>query len=243
MSFLRNMSFGRVAAVVAAIVFGTINTAKADILIDDFSLPTPFVQTFLNGTTTTGSVVTSLPGSVRTISYTLLNPSASSSVVGTVSDNGVLNVDVGTTTGATINASYAFSSTQNFIPNVPAGGMIGDLMFSGFSQTAIGGAATTYTLTVNTTTGDLSTSGSLNATLTTQLLSLSSLTGTGDLAAVSGISLTLNAGRAADLQIDQLSVTTPPAPNNAIPAPPAVLLALAAIPVLGLRRKMLAKKA
>lgn len=223
--------------IVAAVAFLTAVTAptRADIVLDDFSQPTPTVVTNVPPQANPTTVVTDLGGGVtRSITYTVNALGSSPTLQGQVSAGGQLVVDIGFDAGATVAIQYSLGS-MNFVPT----GATGAITLTGQSQLSLGdNLPTTYTLSIATATGTLTGGGALSPTLTSSPISLASLSGTGDLTQVNGLTLTLNAGRAADFAIDSLGITTPDAPPpNVVPAPPAALLALAVLPVLALRRK------
>ncbi len=247
MTFLRSLSLRRAVVAVAALVLGVAGQAKADILIDDYSLPTPAAGYAIAPDANPTTIVTDLGGgTTRTVTLTVTNPAipGTNALTGSVGD-GLFSASFNVFSSGTISIAYSFASALNFIPNVAAGGDPGSLQFLGAGDSGFA-ADIPVTITVATATGNLT--GNTTLPLTTTFspvdLPLAGLTGTGDLTQVNGVTLDFTAGQAADLIFDSLNVTTPDAPPPAdVPAPPAALLALAALPILGLRRKLLAKKA
>jgi hypothetical protein len=233
----------RATLAVAAAVAGA-TAARADIVLDDFTDPSTAVIRSRTGlpSDNTSDVVTNLPGgTTRTVSFALAGPGTFSGQVGA----GVLGVDLGFSSAATVGINYAFGSATNFVPNVAAGGTPGAIVITGSSQTDLDFKPTAFTLNLTTESGTFTATGTLNSSSATTSIDLAGLSGVGDLTQVTGLSLTVNAGRAADFIIDSIALTTPdaPPPTNAVPAPPAALLALAAIPALGLRRAVRRKAA
>lgn len=247
MTFLRTLSLRRAAIAVAALVLGAAGQAKADILIDDYSQPTPAAGYAIGPDANPTTIVTDLGGgTTRTVTLTVTNPAipGTNALTGSVGD-GLFSASFNVFSAGTVSIAYSFATALNFIPNVADGGTPGSLQFLGAGDSGFA-ADIPVAITVTTATGNLT--GLTTLPLTTDFspvdLPLSGLTGTGDLTQVNGVTLDFTAGQAADLIFDSLNVTTPDAPPPAdVPAPPAVLLALAALPVLGLRRKLLAKKA
>lgn len=247
MTFLRNLSFRRAAIAVVALVLGAAGQAKADILIDDYSQPTPATGFAIGPDANPTIITTDLGGgTTRTVTLTVTNPAVpgSNALTGSVGD-GLFSASFNVASSGTVSIAYSFAAALNFIPNVAAGGSPGSLQFLGAGDSGFA-ADIPVSITVSTATGDLT--GTTTLPLTSSFspvdLSLAGLTGTGDLSQVNSVTIDLTAGQAADLIFSSLNVTTPDAPPPSdVPAPPAVLLALAALPVLGLRRKLLAKKA
>lgn len=235
--------------VAAAAVVLSGSAARADFVLDDFSLPTTTVVTSIPLTDANGSGLTTPGvgslGATRTITYNITSPLASSSLIGQVSSAGRLGVDLGLDTTAQVTIGYNLTPT-NFIPNVAGGGAPGAINVTGISQLDFNLEQTPYTLALMTTGGTLTGSGTLTPGGGTTPIALGSLTGTGDLTQVTGVTLTIVAGQAADFAIDALSVTTPaapPPPPVDVPAPPAFALMLAAVPALGLVRGLRRKVA
>ena len=247
MTFLRNLSFRRAAIAVAALVLGAAGQARADILIDAYSQPTP-AQGYAIGPDANPTVITTDlgGGTTRSITLTVTNPAVpgTNALTGSVGD-GLFAASFNVFSSGTISIAYSFATALNFVPNVAAGGTPGSLQFLGAGDSGFA-AEIPVSITVSTATGNLTglTNLPLSSTFSPVDLPLAGLTGTGDLTQVNSVTLDFTAGQAADLIFDSLNVTTPDAPPPSdVPAPPAVLLALAALPVLGLRRKLLAKKA
>ena len=225
-----------VLATMAVALTGT--SARADILIDDFSLPNPATMFAIGPGPNPTTVTTSLGGGLSrtiTLNVTAPTPVSGNRLVGDIGE-GTFSANFASNASGTIQIAYNYASAVNFIPNVSAGGAMGDLTFTGAADPGFG-PNTPLTLTIATATGDLTYTGTLptSPTPSTTSLSLGSLSGSGDLSQVTGVTLDITANTAADLMLDSLGVTTPEAPP-AVPAPPAVLLALATVPALGLLR-------
>ncbi len=247
MTFLRNLSFRRAAIAAAALVLGAVGQAKADILIDDYSQPTP-AQGYAIGPDSNPSIFTTDlgGGTTRTVTLTVTNPAVpgTNALTGSIGD-GLFSASFNVFSSGTVSIAYSFASALNFIPNVPGGGSPGSLQFLGAGDSGFA-ADIPVSITISTATGNLTglTTLPLSTTFSPVDLPLAGLTGAGDLTMVNSVTLDFTAGQAADLIFDSLNVTTPDAPPPSdVPAPPAVFLALAALPILGLRRKWLAKKA
>lgn len=247
MTFLSKLSFRRTVLAVAALVLGAAGQAKADILIDDYSQPSPATGYAIGPDANPTTITTDLGGGIsRSVTLTVTNPAVpgTNALTGSIGD-GLFSASFNVFSSGTVSIAYSFATALNFIPNLPDGGSPGSLQFLGAGDSGFA-ADIPVTITVLTATGNLTgtTTLPLTATFSPVDLPLSGLTGTGDLAVVTGVTIDFTAGQAADLIFDSLNVTTPAAPPPAdVPAPPAVLLALAALPVLGLRRRLLAKKA
>lgn len=245
--FLRSASFRRAALALAAVVLGAVGQAKADILIDDYSQPSPSSGYAITPDANPTIITTDLGGgTTRSITLTVTNPAVpgTNALTGSVGD-GLFSASFNVFSSGTVSIAYTFATALDFIPNVPAGGSPGSLQFLGAGDSGFA-VDIPVTITIATATGNLTgtTTLPLSSTFSPVDLPLDGLTGAGDLAQVNGVTLDFTAGQAADLIFDSLNVTTPDAPPPAdVPAPPAALLALAALPVLGLRRKWLAKKA
>lgn len=247
MTFLRTLSLRRAIIAVAALVLGGVSQARADILIDDYSQPSPAAGYAIGPDANPSIITTDLGGGIsRTITLAVTNPATpgTNALTGSVGD-GLFSASFNVFSSGTISVAYSFASALNFIPNVAAGGSPGSLQFLGAGDSGFAPDIPVF-ITLSTATGNLTASTTLPLTTTFSPvdLPLSGLAGAGDLTQVNSVTLDFTAGQAADLIFDSLNVTTPDAPPPAdVPAPPAVLLALAALPVLGLRRKFLSKKA
>ena len=234
MTYLRTALLRRAVVAVAALLTAA-GSAKADITLDDFSRPNnPSTDIVVS----TGSINldTVLPNGNRNITTTLTSGTSLQLQVSTTTlGRDVAIVNLGADSTATTTVTYTFSSPIDFIPNVPGGGTPGSLVITGFGDADINGVQTSIGITVTTATGIRSGTGNLTDALVDNTFSLASLTGTGDLSQVTGLTLTLTSGQAADLILDNINVTTPTPADPAVPAPPAVLLALIAAPAIGLR--------
>lgn len=221
----------------------SVATAKADIIIDDFSLTAPATQYAIGPDANPLVIVNNIGGGLtRTVTLTVTNPTTpgANALTGQVGD-GLFSASFNVVSSGTANIAYTYAAPANFIPNVGAGGAVGDLVFSGAGDSGFA-ANIPLTITIATTTGNLTFNGTLPLTpaISNVSVGLAGFTGTGDLASVTGVTVNLVGGQAADLIFDSIGVTTPdaPPPTNGVPAPAGVLLALAALPVLGLRRAL-----
>jgi hypothetical protein len=248
-AYLRTFSLRRAALAVVAVLAGVASQAKADIMIDDFSSPSTAVEFNITQTNTNPfTVTTALGGGIsRTATFTVTSPTTpgNGALTGSVG-GGFLTASYNFASSGTVSIAYSFASAINFIPNVAAGGAVGALQFLGAGDSGFG-SSIPLSISLTTSTGNLGFSGSLPLTTSPSPVNvgLDSLTGTGNLTAVTGLTINITGAQAADLFFDALGVTTPAAPpptTGVIPAPPAALLALMVVPALGLRRKF-AKKA
>ena len=239
MNFLRSLSLRRAVVAVAALAL-SVATAKADIIIDDFSSPAPATAYAIAPDPSPLVIVNNIGGGLtRTVTLTVTNPAVpgTNALTGSVG-GGLFTASFNVFSSGTAQIAYSYAAPANFIPNVPAGGVVGNLVFAGAGDSGFA-ANIPLTITIATSTGNLTFNGTLPLTpaISTVSVGLAGFTGTGDLASVTGVTVDLTGGQAADLIFDSIGVTTPDAPpTNGVPAPAGVLLALAALPVLGLRR-------
>ncbi len=236
MTFVRALSFRRAVVALAALVLGAAGQAKADIVIDDFTTPDPGVTYSLDAAVP--SVYTQVDGN-RTLTVTQTQntfglANQTSGVIGNTTLGGrfVLNTTTGTTAFASLAYTYAGL-------DLSAGGTI--LNFQ-FTSTDLG-------VPFSVSVGDGTTTATQVGLVTSPTNLSFDLTGFAgvNLAGVTQIELVLNrdvtsgaSTSSADFSIANVTITEPP-PTTDVPAPPAALLALAALPVLGLRRKLLKK--
>ncbi len=232
---LRFFSFSRAFAALAALLVSS-TAANADVILDDFTNPTPgaqFVIASVNASPYT--ITTNLGGgTVRTATFTVTSPTPAGpfSLLGVVG-GGTVDMFLDSTSSGNAVISHAFGAAIDFSG---IGGSTGAVRLSTQSSASFGNPNVAYSLSVLTATGTLSTTGSFanSAGFIDQDVAFTSLTGTGDLSQVTGISLTVNGQTADDFRLTQIGLTTPTVQQ--VPAPPAVFLALAALPVFGLRR-------
>ncbi len=223
---LRTLPFAALAVLLAA------SAARADIILDDFSDPrTPFTITnpnpnpFTTGPTDIGG------GTVRNATFTVTSPTpGTDSLVGGVG-GGTVDIFFNSSSSGNGVIGYTFGTPLDFSA---VGGSAGAVRLTTQSQPTSGNPEVAFLLSVQTATGTLSKTGSFanSSGFVDQEVALSSLTGTGDLSRVTGLSLTVNDQIADDFRLDKIALTQP----QQVPAPPAAFLALAALPVLGLRR-------
>ncbi|QEL14219.1 hypothetical protein [Limnoglobus roseus] len=248
MTFVRALSFRRAVVAIAAFVVGAVGQAKADFVLDDFSQPTTgtFYQiTAQNGnpfnlTTNLGTPPTlgvSVTRSATVSVTTGLSPNAASGTIGA----GSFEVSTAANSTAVATLAYSFSAPADFTTT----GV--NALSVNFSNSDLG---VPYSFRITDGTNTATISGLATAGPGTYTTSLSAFSGV-NLAAVTGFEVLLNqdpsgalaSKSSADFIIGNVSVVqeVPPPPTNDVPAPPAVFLALAALPVLGLRRKLTKK--
>jgi hypothetical protein len=236
MKLLRNALFA------AAVVFGASN-AKADIVIDTFSAPTTATTYLIGGLNSNPATFIDTVNATTTRTVTLNVSSPSTPSLSSLGGNiggplGYFTMSFDNASGGSGVIAYAFSSPMNFIPNVASGGTVGSLQYLSSADSGFG-PNVPLNFVIQTATGDLTfnTFMSLTATFTPTDVPLSSFTGTGDLTQVTGMTISILGGQAADVALDSIGITTPPPPNNEVPAPPAAILALMALPAVRLLRK------
>lgn len=222
-------------AVCASLGLGA--SARAEIILDDFSNPNPAAQ-FIIGTSNNNPyyLATNLAGgTVRTAMFTVTNPTPAGpfSLLGIVG-GGTVDMFFDSISSGNAIIGYRFGTLLDFNS---LSGSNGAVRLTTQSAASLGNPNVGYTLTLLTEYGTLTSSGSfLNSVgFVDQDVAFSSLAGTGNLSEVTGLVLTINAQTADDFRLDKITVVQ-------TPAPPAALLALVALPVFGLRR-YLAKKA
>jgi len=235
-----SLRYLRRAVVAVALLAGAAAPGRADFVFDDFSSPNPgtvytgpgsFGPTALGGgwsrsvaITQTGGPSTGVSGMIGTDPRT---PS-----LGTVFE---LSTTAASTAFARIDYTHGSpvnwgASGQN-VTGITTAFTFADLSVP-YSVILTDSANHTSTFT-----GTVTGAGSYTA-------AISDFTGSADLSAIAGVSILLNKNvntsgstTSADFVFDDVTATASP-----VPAPPAALLALAALPVLGLRR-VLRKKA
>jgi len=232
---------GLSVAALAAVALTT-SVARADIEIDNFSAPDPRVLYSIGPDANPFVLNTDLGGGLsRTVTMTVTSAVGSNSLVGQVGtgpSGGFLTASFDVASQGTANIVYSYTTAQNFNPT----GTPGSLLFRAAGDNGFG-PDIPLNITVTTATGNLEFHGflPLTPTVTDLDLAFSTFTGPGDLTQVTGVTINMTGGQAADLLIDSIGVRTPPPPS--VPAPPAAFLALAAVPALGLWRKIKARKA
>ena len=242
MNFLRSLSLRRAVVAVAALAL-SVATAKADIIIDDFSSPASPTNYAIAPDVNPLTITSNIGGGItRTVTLAVTSPTSPgvNALTGSVG-GGLFTASFNVFSSGTAQIAYSYAAPANFIPNVPAGGVVGNLVFAGAGDSGFA-ANIPLTITIATSTGNLTFNGTLPLTpaISTVSVGLAGFTGSGNLASVTGVTVDLVGGQAADLIFDSIGVTTPdaPPPTNGVPAPAGVLLALAALPVLGLRRAL-----
>lgn len=234
------MNAFRQAVLALAAGFAVCGMARADIIIDDFSAPNPGIDYLITFNTTNGSTISTpniLPGVNRSITLTVTSPNPGiNSMGGTIGGpDGWFTMSLNNSSAGTALIVYDFAAPMNFVPT----GVAGSLQYLSSADSGFG-TDVPMNFVINTTGGDLSFNGfmSLTSTFTPTDVALSSFTGTGDLTEVTGMSIEILGGQAADVALTAISITTPEPPDpDPIPAPPAAVLALLALPVLGWRHR------
>jgi len=236
-NLLRNL---RRAMLAAAVIFGAATAARADIIIDDFNSPAIAVD-YQIGPQPNGLVISTnnvQPGINRSITLNVTSPTppldgSMSGRVGGLVGVFTMSLDAFSSGNSTIN--YSFTNPVNFVPT----GTSGSLQYQSFAD-AGQGTSVPLDFVIMTTTGNLTYNTTMNISsnfVATDVM-LSNFTGSGDLTQVTGLSIMITGGQAADVALDSLGVTTPePPPPDTVPAPPAALLALLALPALRLRNR------
>ena len=231
----------RAAAVAVALALG--GSAKADFVVDDFSAPNPstgFVSlpgaigSVVRGPEGTGSAGVSRTLTVNQTVNSLGASGATQYLIGTTPVGGRLAI--ATAPSATANASllYSYATAQN----LAAGGTSLQFTF------ATADFAVPYSVRITDSTGATSTqSGSTATGAGVYSFSTGSFTGV-NLGSVTSVLLSLNRNLqtgggdvvSADFSLSDVRVLTPTVNPPAVPAPPAAVLVLAALPLLGLAR-------
>ena len=229
-------------ALAACAVLGLGASARADIILDDFSNPSTGAQFVIaNSNNNPYTLTTNLSGgTVRTATFTVTSPTPAGpfSLLGIVG-GGTVDMFFDSTSSGNAVIAYALGTPLDFSA---LSGSTGAIRLTTQSAASLGNPNVAYTLNLLTATGTLTGSGSFlnSAGFIDQNIALSSLTGSGNLSQVTGLTLTINAQTADDFRLDKIALSEPVVVQT--PAPPAALLALAALPVFGLRRYF-AKKA
>ncbi len=223
----------RTAAVVAVLALG--GSAKADFVIDNFTTPvasTGFVTVASLGTATRTDSLPNLGAPTRTLTITETARSTNAAESRYQVGDGTLTLSTVNST-ANINAQYVYGAAQN----LSAGGTSVQFTFltADFGvpySIRLGDGANTSTQSGTTTTG----AGVYS-------FSTGSFAGI-NLSAITSIVLSLNRNLqtgggdvvSADFSLSDVRVLTPTVNPPAVPAPPAAVLLLAALPALGLAR-------
>jgi len=208
--------------------------ARADVILDDFTNPMPGSQFVIANTNNNPYTITTDlgGGTMRTATFTVTSPSPAGpfSLLGVVGGGSVDMFFDSTSSGNAV-ITHTFGAPLD-IQGI--GGSTGAIRLTTQSFATVGNPEVGYTLQVQTATGTLSSTGSFanSASFIDQDVAFTSLTGTGDLSQVTGLTLTVNGGTADDFRLQKIAVTEP----QQVPAPAGVFLALAALPVFGLRR-------
>jgi hypothetical protein len=237
LGMLKRILLAAILAVTAATA-----SARADILIDDFSLPSPRQQYAIAPDPNPLVISTNLGGGLtRDITLTVNGTAGTNALTGQVGGGaaaGFFTASFDVASSGTARIVYTYASSQNFVPTGTAGALrflaAGD---PGFAPNI------PLNIVITTATGNLNFDGQLplTGTLTPVEIPLSSFTGPGDLTQVTGLNILMTGGQAADFVFDVLDVSTPQGPS--VPAPPAAFLALAALPAVGLWRVVRRKAA
>ncbi len=221
------------AAIAALLILSAF--ARADVILDDFSQPTPGVQFVIANTNSNPYTLppTNLGGgTIRTATFTVTSPSPAGpfSLLGVVG-GGTVDMFLDSTSSGNAVIGYTFGTPLDI---AGIGGSTGAIRLSAQSFATVGNPNVAYTLDILTATGTLSATGSFanSAGFVDQDVAFTGLTGTGDLTKVTGLTLTVTGNTADDFRLDKIAVTEP----QQVPAPAGVFLALAALPALGLRR-------
>ena len=227
---LRSLFPVRLVAAFAVFVAGT-TAARADIILDDFSGP---VSSVILGSPMP-ALQANIPLGTRDTTFTVTspNPAGTFSLLGVVG-GGSVSMFLDSISSGNAVLQYAFTAPLDL---QTIGGATGALRLSAQSSATVGNPDVAYTLQLLTASGTLSSSGSFtnSAGFVDRDVAFSSLTGSGDLSKVTGLTLTVTGQTADDFRLSKIAVT------QQVPAPAGLVLALAALPILGLRRRFARK--
>jgi hypothetical protein len=239
--------FTRMVAVAAAL--GAAGSASADILVDNFATPNP--QTLYNVLNPNTSPVQIGPtliaaGLNRTMVATLTAPPTPTSGVTYMNGGiGAGSFSFSLASGlppANGNAvlTYAYTSAQNFSAATNLD------IFVNSSDGGQGNGLPIH-VAIGTSGGTRTFDGTLNGSVNNVLFSapLASFGGSGSFSSTNSISITFNDGASGgspdeDFTISNVSLRVP---TSSVPAPPALFLVGAAVPVLAIRRWNAKRKA
>jgi len=227
-------------ALAACAALGLGASARADFILDDFSNPSTGAQFVIaNSNSNPFPVTTNLAGgTVRSAVFTVTSPTPAGpfSLLGVIG-GGTVDMFFDSTSSGNAVISYTFGTPLDFST---LSGSTGSVRLTTQSAASLGNPNVGFTLSLLSGVNALSTTGSFlnSAGFIDQDVTFSSLAGTGNLSQVTGLTLTINAQTADDFRLDKIALSE----TTVVPAPPAALLALAALPVFGLRRYF-AKKA
>lgn len=226
----------RKIALTAMLVCGLGTSARADITIDTFldsGGGTNYLVGMVNPLVLPAVVLPS--GFTRTTTITVVNPIPPdfNSIGGTIGA-GDFSVDINNSTLGFATLAYATGSADF---SMGTGVRLDFINLNPGNTSTVVALDMPIMVTINTTSGTLSSSTNVAGSGAPFPVNLpfASFTGTGNLSNVTGLSIQLNGGPnsrfAADFVLDTVSI-----PTNVIPAPPAIVLAGLAAPVLLLRR-------
>jgi hypothetical protein len=228
--FLHHFRFRQAVLAAAALLLGAIGQVRADILVDDFSSPNPAVSYSLAAPV--GSNFVRVDGN-RTVTVTQTQNSfaAAGFTTGLIGNSALgprMNLNTGVNTTAFASLSYSFAGGLN----LSTAGSLLDVTVNSTDLNVPFSVILTDGTNTSTQVGII--------TSPTSQLSVAAFSGV-NLNAITSIQLVLNQNvltsastESADFSISRVNIVQP---ASSVPAPPAVLLALAALPVLGLRRK------
>jgi hypothetical protein len=234
-----SLSFVRRAVVAAVVaVIGAAAPARADFVLDDFSLPTS--PTFYSITSTdsnpyTSPTTTVAAGLDRFAVVTVISGVGPFSATGQLG-GGVFEMSTPAASTATTQMNYTYATATDYAA-IGATSLSIKFTFADLN--------TPFSVLVTDDGGNTSQiTGVANVGAGTYVNSFASFTGTADFSQVKTIDVFFNQNidtgtstTSADIIVDEITIQNePPAPPPAVPAPPAVLLALAAVPVLGARK-------
>jgi hypothetical protein len=227
----------------AALLLGVAAPARADFVIDDFSSPNPGVLYDIPQINPNPFAIPPQAlggGLTRTGTVEVISGTAATGVIGndprTPSLGSVFELSTPASSTAVATLNYNYSSPTDFSA-LAAESLVMSFTFADLNVP--------YSLTLRDADGGSATvTGLASSGPGTYATPLSAFAGV-NLSRVSGLDIVLNrdvntnaSTTSADFVLDEVRV-----PTNPVPAPPAVLLALAVLPVLGLRRMLRPKAA
>lgn len=235
MTFLRSLNLGRAVAAVAAAIAVSAGSAKADIILDDFTTPTPAVSYQINGANPnpyTSPAATANLGQSRVVEVNVLSGVGAFSATGQIG-GGTFELSTPAASTATAKVSYAFTTSPDLASLV----VTGITLSFNFADLSV-----PYSITVTDTSSATATAAGTITGAGSYTTSAAAFAGV-NLGSISSLEVFLNnnvltngSTTSADFILTTVTLNTQPIPPDPVPAPPAAFLALLAAPAFGVRK-------